>query len=184
MSDWGDDIADSMSWDYYSNLYEKQQREKDRRRKSTPPRSVQYVGPGHTRVRYAHRTLNIRFKETEAEFKRRQKLRRKHGAIQGAKKRTPRTRDNAIYVDMVDGRMVYVDSRGREINDKARRIAERGTDAILKKDLKRDRYNIEEMRALLRDARWEEVAGNKRWSYDSKATVREFNKYKKKYGGF
>lgn len=163
------------AWDEYAD------RPSQKTRKSAK-RTTQYVAPGHTRVRYAHRTLNIRFKESDAQFRAKQRARRRAGARKGAKHRTPRTHDDSIYVDMRDGQMVYVDSRGRDISMKARGYADRGTDTIIKKNLKRDKYTVEDMRALLRDAHWEEICGNKRWSYDSKATVKEFKKYQRKYG--
>lgn len=170
---WMDDMFDGPDYlwdDPYS---------RPKRRGKPSKRTVKYVGPGHTRVGYAHRTLDIRFKESEKEYLARKRLRRKHGAIKGARGRVSRPRDNGIYVEMRNGRMVYVDSRGREVTDRALGYAERGTKAIVKRDLKNDKYNIEDMRALLRDARWEEVSGNKRWSYDSKETVKQFKKYQK-----
>lgn len=176
MNDYYDAFDDFLGgWEDYS------QKPKSKDRKSSK-RTTQYVGPGHTRVRYAHRTLNIRFRESEKEFRAKQRARRRAGAKKGASKRVPRGRDNGIYVDYRNGQMVYVDAKGRDISMKAKGYADRGSDEIVKKNLKRDKYNIEDMRALLRDAHWEEVVGNKRWSYDSKATVKEFNKYRKKYG--
>ena len=150
--------------------------------RKTPKRTTQYVGPGHTRVRYAHRTLDIRFRQTDKEFRAKQRARRRAGARKGAKNRTPRSRDNSVYVDYVDGQMVYVDSRGRDISLKSRGYADKGNDAIIKRNLTRDKYTVEEMRALLNDEHWEEEAGNKRWMYDSKATVKEFNKHKRSRG--
>lgn len=178
MSGYYDAFDDFMgSWTEYAD------RPKSKSRKQSK-RTTQYVGPGHTRVRYAHRTLNIHFKQSQQEFNAKQRARRKAGAKKGAKKRTYyRPRDDGIYVDYRDGEMVYVDSRGRDVSLRARGYADRGNDEIIKRNTKRDKYNIEEMRALLRDAHWEEVVGNKRWSYDSKATVKEFGKYKKKYKG-
>ena len=173
MSGYYDAFDDFMgSWTEYADRSESKSRKKSKR-------TTQYVGPGHTRVRYAHRTLDIRFKESEARFKQRQKSRRKKGAKKGASHRSPRKRDDSIYVDFVNGEMVYVDAKGRDVSLKARGYADRGTDMIIQKNLRDDKYTIEEMRALLKDDHWEEECGNKRWMYDSKATVREFNKYKK-----
>lgn len=157
---------------------------RSRKERKVPKRSVQYVGPGHTRVGYEHRTLNIRFRETPEQFRAKQRARRRAGARKGAKKRvySPRSRNDDIFVEYRNGQMIYVDSRGRDISLKARSYADKGGDAIIKKNIGKDKYNLEDMRALLKDARWEEVCGNKRWSYDSKATVREFKKYQKKYG--
>lgn len=176
MNDYYDAFDDFLGgWEDYD-------RPKSKTRKSSK-RTTQYVGPGHTRVRYAHRTLNIHFKQSEKEFRAKQRARRRAGAKKGASKHVPRSSNNGIYVDFRDGQMVYVDAKGRDISLKAKGYADKGQNEIVKRNLKRDKYNIEDMRALLKDAHWEEVCGNKRWSYDSKATVKEFNKYKKKYGG-
>ncbi len=176
MSGYYDAFDDFMgSWTEYAD------KPKSKTRK-TPKRTTEYVAPGHTRVRYAKRTLNIHFRETEQHFKSKQKARRRAGARKGAKKRVYRPRDDGIYVDFIDGQMVYVDSKGRDISLKARGYSDKGSREIVKKNLKRDKYNIEDMRALLSDAHWEEVCGHKRWKYDSQSTVKEYNKYKKKYG--
>ena len=173
MSGYYDAFDDFMgSWTEYAD------RPKSKTRK-TSKRTTQYVGPGHTRVRYAHRTLNIHFKESEGQFRAKQRARRRAGARRGASKRTPRSRNDGVYIDYVNGEMVYVDSRGRDITTRAKGYADRGQDAIIKKNLRKDKYTIEEMRALLKDEHWEEEAGNKRWMYDSKATVKEFNRYKR-----
>ena len=164
---------DDNSWFEYADRGSKSKKGK------TGKRTTQYVGPGHTRVRYSHRTLDIRFKETDAQFKAKQRLRRKKGARKGAKNRVPRSRNDSIYVDMVNGQMVYVDSRGRDVSMKTRGYTDKAMDTIISKNMKKDAYNIEEMRALLKDAHWEDYAGNKRWSYDGKETVRQFKKYQK-----
>jgi len=172
------------AFDEFMAAWESDYPSRSRKDRKVPKRSVQYVAPGHTRVGYEHRTLNIRFKETPEQYRAKQRARRRAGARKGAKNRryTPRSRSDEIFVEMRNGQMIYVDSRGRDISQKANRYADKGSSEILKKNLKNDKYNIEDMRALLRDAHWEEVVGNKRWSYDSKATVREFKKYQKKYG--
>ncbi len=170
------------TFDDFLGAWEDDPKPKSKSRK-TSKRTTQYVAPGHTRVRYAHRTLNIHFKETEQEFKKRQKARRRAGARKGAKHRTYRPRDNNIYVTTRNGEMIYVDSRGREVSSKARRYMDDGYSEMTGYALKNDRYNVEDMRALLKDAHWDEVCGNKRWSYDSKATVKEFKKYQREYAG-
>ena len=138
----------------------------------TGARHTKYIGPGHTQVTYAHRVLDIRFKESDEQFKKRQHQRR----VQASKNRGPR--DDTIYVDYdSNGQLAYYTKTGKKVDAQAR--SDKGKDAIIKSKLKRDSYTIEEMRALLRDDHWEEVTGNKRWSYDSKATVKEFNKYLK-----
>lgn len=177
MMDYYDAFDDFMgSWTEYAD------RPKSKTRK-TSKRTTQYVGPGHTRVRYAHRTLNIHFKESEGQFRAKQRARRRAGAKKGAKNRTYRPKDDSIYVTTRNGEMVYVDSRGREVTSRARRYFDDGYNETIKKNIKNDRYTVEEMRALLKDDHWEEEAGNKRWMYDSKATVKEFAKYKRKHKG-
>lgn len=142
-----------------------------------PKRTVRYIAPGHTQVGYAHRALDIRFKESKEEFEKRKHLRRVHGAKKGAKKRSEGTAP--IFVDKSDdtGMMIFVSKSGRDASHSAKRKTDKGTNQIIKRKLKRDSYTIEEMRAHLTDDHWEEVSGNKRWMTDSQATVKEFNKY-------
>lgn len=45
------------------------------------------------------------------------------------------------------------------------------------KDLRNDRYSLEDMRSMMKDDHWEEVCHHKRWNYDSNSTVKEFKKY-------
>ena len=45
---------------------------------------------------------------------------------------------------------------------KAKSRTEKGKNAIIKKNLAKDVYTIEDMRARLRDDHWEEVVGNRR----------------------
>lgn len=128
----------------YPELYESKAHAKkmsEREAKRRQYRTVEYVAPGHTRVNYHHRVLDIRFKESQAHF------------------------DHKT---------------GRDAESRGRARAEKGQRAITAAKLKRDKYTLEDMRALLRDDHWEEVCGNKRWNYDGKATVREFNKYLKR----
>lgn len=137
---------------------------------TTGIRHTKYIAPGHTQISYAHRVLDIRFKESPKQFKQRQHLRR----VKAAKNRKPK--DDTVYLDYDEyGQLSYVSKHGTSVNARSR--ADKGNDAIIKKNLKRDSYTIEEMRALLRDDHWEEVAGNKRWAYDKPTTVKEFKKY-------
>lgn len=62
-------------------------------------------------------------------------------------------------------------------NTKQRATIDRYETAQRHKDLKSDKYTIEDMRSLLRDDHWEEVCHHKRWNYDSNSTVKEFKKY-------
>lgn len=136
-------------------------------------RHTRYVAPGHTQVVYAHRVLDIRFKESDKRFRQRQHQRR----ARAAKNRKPR--DETVYLDYDrNGQLSYVSKTGRKVDARSR--SDKGKDNIIKAKLKRDSYTIEEMRALLRDDHWEEISGNRRWSYDSKETVKEFNKYLKR----
>lgn len=143
------------------------------RPKEVPKRTVKYVAPGHTVVGYANRTLHIRFKETKTEYDARRKARRR-AAMRN------RTHDDTILVERdSSGNVRYISKSGSDVDLRANARASKGKTAIIKKNLSRDAYTLEDMRARLRDDHWEEVCGNKRWNYDPKATVREFNKYLK-----
>lgn len=150
--------------------------------RSKPKRSVRYVGPGHTRVNYAHRTLDIRFKESPQQFKSKQRSRRRAGARRGAKHRSPKNYDDVHVESDRYGNMIYVDSRGRDVSDRIRRISDDYYNYMMSEDIKNDVYNLEDMRALLKDAHWEEVCGHTRWKWDKKSTIKEFKKYQKDYG--
>lgn len=171
----GDYISVQPLWDESKKLYAvKGKSGKSLKMKpgTTGARTVKYVAPGHTRINYAHRVLDIHFKETEKKFKQRQHLRR----VKAARNRKPA--DQTVYLDYDEsGQLSYVSKRGTIINARSR--ADKGNNEIVKRNLKRDKYTIEEMRALLKDDHWEEVSGNKSWNYDNKATVREFRKYLK-----
>lgn len=147
--------------------------------RNMPTRTVKYISPGHTQVGYAHRTLDIRFKESKEEFEKRKHLRRVHGARKGAKKRATDTAP--IFVDKSDdtGMMIFVSKSGKDASHSARSKADKGRNKIIRKKLQRDSYTIEDMRARLKDDHWEEVSGNKRWMTDNRALVREFEKYQK-----
>ncbi len=148
------------------------------RKPVTSARTVKYIGPGHTQVGYAHRTLDIRFKESKEEYERRKHLRRVHGARKAAKKRNDTI--PAVFVDRNDAGMVsFVTSSGKDATYSTKRKADKGRNQIIRKNLKRDAYTTEDMRALLKDDHWEEVAGNKRWMTDNKALVKEFTRYQK-----
>ena len=138
-----------------------------------PKRTVRYAGPGHTIIGYEHRTLHIRFPETKKEFDAKAKARRRKAAKN-------RTVSNEILIDRdASGNMMFVSKKGSDVGLKARSRTEKGKTAIIKKNLGKDVYTIEDMRARLRDDHWEEVVGNRRWNYDPKETVRQFNKYLK-----
>lgn len=146
---------------------------KPKRNRSYPRRTVRYVGPGHTVVGYEHRTLHIKFPETQKEFKAKQTARRRKAAKN-------RTVDDTILIDRDEhGNMQYVSKKGKRKDLTAKKKADNGKTVIIKRNLKKDAYTLEDMRALLRDDHWDEVCGNKRWNYDSAATVKEFNKYLK-----
>lgn len=137
---------------------------------TTGVRTVQYVAPGYTKINYASRILDVRFKETPEQFRR--KVIRASGKKDGK---------DSIYVSKdASGMLTYTDRSGRKIDARAK--SEKGKKAIVKSKLKRDTYNIEDMRALLKDEHWEEITGKKDWMRDDAATVREFNKYMKSRG--
>ena len=163
--DWGD------PFDVYKEAY--LAKKKNARTKQKPKRSTKYAGPGHTIVTYEHRTLHYRFKQSPEEYERAKKLRRK-------KAQKGRRTSQAVYVNK-DGS--YSSSRGRDVSDRVRRTTERGTSEIRHAQLKRDSYNIEDMRALLKDERWEEVCGHSRWKYDPNSTVKEYQRYLREHKG-
>lgn len=137
---------------------------------TTGVRTVQYVAPGHTKINYASRILDVRFKETPEQFRR--KVIRASGKKDGK---------DSIYVSKdASGILTYTDRSGRKIDARAK--SDKGKKAIVKSKLKRDTYNIEDMRALLKDEHWEEITGKKDWMRNDAATVREFNKYMKSRG--
>ena len=132
----------------------------------TPNRTVRYEGPGHTVVGYENRILDIRFRESQKQYDARKRARKRAAARKGAAHRSPR-------VSYYNGEMTYAQ----------RSNAEKGMRRIYEKGLNRDEYTKEDMRALLKDAHWEEVCGHSRWKYDNKTLVKEFNKYMKERGG-
>lgn len=137
---------------------------------TTGVRTVQYVAPGHTKINYASRILDVRFKETPEQFRR--KVIRASGKKDGK---------DSIYVSKdASGMLTYTDRSGRKVDARAK--SDKGKKAIVKSKLKRDTYNIEDMRALLKDEHWEEITGKKDWMRNDAATVREFNKYMKSRG--
>lgn len=145
---------------------------------TTGVRTVQYVAPGHTKINYASRILDVRFKETPEQFK--SKVAR---AIRLKKRKTRASHEDkdTIYVDVdSNGSMIYTNRTGRKVDARAK--SDKGKKAIVKSKLKRDTYNIEDMRALLKDEHWEEITGKKDWMRNDAATVREFNKYMKSRG--
>lgn len=171
----GDYIRYSNLWDAKRGMYVVKSKEGKilKSKKATARRTVRYAGPGHTIVGYEHRTLHINFPETEKEFKAKQKARRRRSAKH-------RTANDTILIDRdSSGNMVYLSAQGKQKDITARTKADKGRSAIIRKELKKDRYTIEDMRAMLKDDHWEEVSGNRRWNYDRAATVREFNKYLK-----
>lgn len=169
MNEWGDmDIDDEIA--YFTG------RSKPKRRKaSTGKRSVKYVGAGHTRVTYAHRVLDIHFDESQKEFNARQKARRKKAVKKAVKTRN--ATQGIADVRSVGGSLRYYNKKGKDITSRINRSQESGLAEIRHKELRTDRYSIEDMRALLRDDHWEEVCGHKKWNYDSNSTVKEFKKY-------
>lgn len=155
MSIWDDE--DEEWFEHYSSTFVRQE-------KKTPKRTVRYAGPGHTVVGYRNRILDINFKQSALEFNKVRRNRRSKASKKGAKNRTAR----ASYYD---GEYTYSQRRNSDV----------GMNRIREKQLANDEYTKEDMRALLKDAHWEEVCGHSRWKYDNKSLVKEFNKYQKEY---
>lgn len=132
---------------------------------TTGLRTVNYVGPGHTQVDYNYRKLDIYFKETPKEFKAKVLRAKNKGA----------TVDTVYVGKDIYGNTTYTNRSGRKVDSKKK--TDKGKRAIVKKNLKRDKYTVEEMRAMLNDDHWEEVSGNRKWNYDNATLIREFNKY-------
>lgn len=132
---------------------------------SRPGRSKRTIRrKGETIRQYEHRTLHIRYPVNEKEYARQVRKRRSAGAKRGAAHRSPR----ASYYT---GEYTY----GQ------RTALDKGTRAIHEMGIKRDDYEIGDMRALLKDAHWDEVCGHKRWMFDNKTLVKEFKKYQIEY---
>ena len=168
MSIFDDDDYDELLWSNFlkNNDNGKKRPSKVRQRME---RSVKYAGPGHTIVTYPNRKLDIRFPETEKQFEARKKARRRKAGRKGGS--APKgIRPQYLYED---GELTYGQKRTRDKYSSYR----------ISKGLASDEYNTDDMRALLKDAHWEEVCGHSRWKYDNKSLVREFGKYQKKYGG-
>lgn len=179
----GNDVDLSYLYDPTAQKYVMRSGKTGKTLKSKPgvtgSRTVKYVGPGHTQVNYAHRTLDIRFKETEKEFRARARLRKSKAAKKAAKARASGI--DALYLDRdANGNTITVTKTGRIADTKARSRTEKAKKVIAKRNIAKDRYSIEDMRAMLRDDHWEEVCGHKRWNYDNATTVKEFNKYLKR----
>lgn len=179
----GNDVDLSYLYDPTAQKYVMRSGKTGKTLKSKPgvtgSRTVKYVGPGHTQVNYAHRILDIRFKETEKEFRARATLRKSKAAKKAAKARASGI--DALYLDRdANGNTITVTKTGRIADTKARSRTEKAKKVIAKRNIAKDRYSIEDMRAMLRDDHWEEVCGHKRWNYDNATTVKEFNKYLKR----
>ena len=146
-------------------------------------RKVRYIAPGHTQVRYAHRILDIRFKETESAFKRKLKNRDAHRAsgpyknsptvktvklskaptVKAKKPKTAKEPKPFRYTDTEEYKI-------RKLKDDYRMMKNR-------EDLETGRYTKEDMRALLKDSHWEEYCGHSRWKFDDRSLVKEFQNY-------
>lgn len=179
----GNDIDLSYLYDPTAQRYVMRSGKTGKALKSKPgvtgARTVRYVGPGHTQVNYAHRILDIHFKETDKEFRAKARLRRSKAAKKAAKARTSGI--DMLYLERdANGNTITVTKTGRVADNKARSRADKGKRVITGRNIAKDRYSIEDMRAMLRDDHWEEVCGHKRWNYDNATTVKEFNKYLKR----
>lgn len=152
---------DIFGYDEYSDPFGFTPSRKSRKKMK---RSTKYVAPGHTVVDYPNRRLNIYFPQSKEQFDKLRKKRRSNAAKKAATHRSPRT---SYYT----GEYTYAQ----------RTALDKGTRAIYEKNIKRDYYEIGDMRALLKDSHWEEVCGHKRWMFDNKTLVKEFEKYQREY---
>ena len=64
-----------------------------------------------------------RFRESQREYLVKQRNKRIAGDKKGPRKRTPVYDSDDLFVDFRDGKMVYVDAKGRDISKRARRTA-------------------------------------------------------------
>ncbi len=134
---------------------------KEKSKKASASRSVKFIAPGHTQVTYANRILDIKFKETPKAFAAKKKrhakaVRQRNESLNGPKKRTYRAPKDE-----------YAYRRDRDLY----------MDEMISDTLSVDGYNVQEMRALLKDEHWEEECNHTRWKHDDKALVKEFRKY-------
>lgn len=142
-------------------------------------RRVRYIAPGHTQVRYAHRILDIKFKESDKSFRRKLKNRgaRKSEPYKGctAVKPKPKVAKPKAVKKVVKPTkpLKYTDTqeyKEARLTDEYRRMRNRS-------ELDKGGYTKEDMRALLKDSHWEEHCGHSRWKSDDRSLVREFKKY-------
>lgn len=155
-------------------------KKKTKLNRTPPARTTRRVGPGHTVVTYAHRTLHYHFKQSDEEYERAKASRRRKAAKGRTKTRRTRGSPYDIYVNK-DGS--YSTADGRDATYRARYMMDMGSRAMNRMEIGRDDYSLEDMRALLKDDHWEEVCGHKRWNYDAQSTVREFKKYQRRNAG-
>ena len=158
---------DEQEWDAFINSYESGTHSQfvtpDKKKKF---RSVKYEGPGHTIVTYPNRVLHIKFKQTPEEYEKAKKRRARARARKGAMNRRK-------YIPQ------FVSEEG--MNLKQKRTYDKGKREINSKRVKN--MDVYDMRAELKDARWDEISGSKRWLIDNKSTLREYEKYQKYIGG-
>ena len=152
---------DIFGYNEYSDPFDFAPSRKSRKKMK---RTTKYVAPGHTVVDYPNRKLNIYFPQTKEQFEKLKRKRRSDAAKKAAKNRVPR---HSYY----DGEYTY----------SQRTALDKGTRTIHAKQIAQDSYEIGDMRALLKDAHWEEVCGHKRWMFDNKTLVKEFKKYQLEY---
>lgn len=152
---------DIFGYDEYDDPFDFAPSRKSRKKMK---RTTKYVAPGHTVVDYPNRRLNIYFPQTKEQYDRLRKKRRSQAAKKGAAHRMPR---HSYY----DGEYTYAQ----------RTALDKGTRAIHERQIAQDYHEIGDMRALLKDAHWEEVCGHKRWMFDNKTLVKEFKKYQLEY---
>ena len=129
--------------------------------KAKTKKNVRYTR-GETIRTYRHRVLHIYHPQTEEEWRKASRKRRQ--AAQKNRDRSP---------GWMSSKVEYADPFG--LTSSQRRKVDYYKSQVRKKQS--ESMGIEDMRALLKDEHWEEVCGHKRWLFDRKSTIKEYNKY-------
>lgn len=140
-------------------------------------RKTKRVGPGHTVVDYPKRTLHIYFTETKTSYDKKTKARRKASARKGAKTR----RNSAPQYTYDPDTGLYRTKSGKITNAPVRQMYEYNSGSY-RSGAKSDKYGeLSDMRALLKDAHWEEYCGHKRWLTNDTSLIREYQAYQRMF---
>jgi len=149
--DYTDMFSDPMGFDDWSRPVIK-------KKKTGSLKPVVTRSRGHTICDYKYRRLHIYFPQTEEEWKKASSKRRSASAKASSSKRVDTMWKNRMNDP-------YYQRKWQDDYDKDYRKKITGS------------IGVEEMRALLKDERWEEVCGHTRWKYDKKSTLKEYEKY-------